>query len=311
MDPLEGIATFAAVVEAQSFSGAARDLNRSKAAVSSQIQRLEDRLGVRLLHRTTRRLSMTDEGRAYYEHARRIMDEARDAEDALENLSAEPRGVLRLNAPMSFGIRHLGGAVAEFMQRHPDVEVDLVLNDRQVDLVEDGFDMGIRIARLGDSSLIARRVAPCRRIVVASPEYWKRRGKPEHPDDLKDHDILLYSYLAEPGVWSFKGPEGPITVNVDGRLRANNGDVLLEAAKEGLGVDLVPTFFCCDELMDGSLEPALLEYEDDPIFIYAVYPHRRHVATRVRVFVDFLADRLGEHPYWDAWAESGVLPIEF
>ena len=306
MDPLEGISTFAAVVEAQSFSGAARDLNRSKAAISSQIKKLEDRLGVRLLNRTTRRLSMTDEGRAYYEHARRILDEAREAEDALDNLTAEPRGVLRVNAPMSFGIQHLGGAVTEFMQQHPDVEVDLVLNDRQVDLVEEGFDMGIRIAQLGDSSLIARRLAPCRRVVVASPEYWKRRGKPKHPDELNDHDVLLYSYLAEAGVWSFKGPEGAITLNVNGRLRANNGDVLIDAAKQGLGVNLVPTFICCDELMNGSLEPALLEFEDDPISVYAVYPHRRHLATRVRAFVDFLADRFGERPYWDAWADQAA-----
>ncbi len=301
-DPLDGISTFAAVVDAASFSGAAKALRRSKAAVSTQVRRLEDRLGVRLLHRTTRRLSLTDEGRAYYEHCRRILDEAKEAEDALDNLTAEPRGLLRVNAPMSFGVLHLGTAVAEFMQVHPDVEIDLVLNDRQVDLVEDGFDMAIRIADLPDSSLIARRLAPCRRVVIASPEYWSRRGRPSHPSELADHEALIYDYLSEPGVWPFKGPEGPFTVKVSGRLRANNGDALIEAARAGLGIDYSPTFFCCNDLTHGALETALADFEADPIAIYAVYPHRRHLSTRVRAFVDFLADRFGERPYWDDWS---------
>lgn len=302
-DPLDGMAVFAAVVEAESFTGAARALRYSKAAVSMQIQRLEDRLGVRLLNRTTRRLSLTDEGRAYYEHCRRILDEAREAVDALESLNAEPRGTLRINAPMSFGILHLGDAVADFMLAHPKVEVDLVLNDRRVDLIEDGFDLAIRIASLPDSSMIARRLAPCRLIVVASPAYWNERGRPAHPGDLKDHEALIYDYLSEPGVWTFKGPEGKKTsVTVTGRLRANNGDILLQAAKQGLGVCLAPTFFCSADMECGALETVLSDFEDDPVSVYAVYPHRRHLSTRVRAFVDFLAERFGEKPYWDQWA---------
>lgn len=301
-DPLDGVSVFTAVVEAQSFSAAARALRRSKAAVSTQIQRLEDRLGVRLLNRTTRRLSLTDEGRAYYEHCRRIMAEAKEAEDALYSRTTEPRGLLRVNAPMSFGVLHLGQAVADFMDLHPELEVQLVLNDRQVDLIEDGFDMAIRIARLPDSSLIARRLAPCRRVIVASPEYWARHGRPTHPNDLAHHEALIYDYLAEPGVWPFKENGQTFDVSVSGRLRANNGEVLLAAACAGLGVDYSPTFFCCDHLINRSLEPVLAEYEADPISIYAVYPHRRHLATRVRTFVDFLSDRYGERPYWDAWA---------
>ncbi|MEH6477810.1 MAG: substrate binding domain-containing protein [Sneathiella sp.] len=242
---------------------------------------------------------MTDEGRAYLEHCRRILAEARDAEDSLDSLNAEPHGLLRINAPMSFGILHMGSAIADFMQAHPNIHVELVLNDRLVDLVEDGFDMAIRIARLPDSSLIARRLAPCRRIVVASPDYWNRHGRPTHPDQLVDHEALIYDYLAEPGTWSFKGPEGSFTVNVKGRLRANNGNVMLAAARQGLGVDLLPTFFCYDELARGELEPMLQAFEDDPISVYAVYPHRRHLTSRVRSFVDFLVDRFGERPYWD------------
>ncbi|MBO6519671.1 MAG: LysR family transcriptional regulator [Rhodospirillales bacterium] len=298
-DPLEGMSVFAAVVDAESFTGAARQLRLSKGAVSVQIQKLEDRLGVRLLNRTTRRLSLTDEGRAFYEHCRRILDEAREAVDALDSLGAVPRGVLRINAPMSFGILHLGPAVAEFMHEYPEVVIDMTLNDRQIDVVEEGFDMAIRIARLPDSSLIARRLAPCRRVVMASPEYWDKHGRPSHPSDLKDHDALIYDYLPEPDTWTFKGPEGRFSVTVSGRLRANNGEVLLNAAKRGIGVDLAPTFFCCGEIQSGELEVALTDYEDDPISVYAVYPHRRHLSPRVRAFVDFLADRFGENPYWD------------
>lgn len=303
-DPLEGITVFAAVVEAESFSGAARTLRRSKAAVSTQIQKLEDRLNVRLLHRTTRQLSMTDEGRAFYEHARRILDEAQEAHDALDNLNNEPRGTLRLNAPMSFGQLHLGSAIADFMALHPDIEIDLELNDRQIDLVEDGYDMAIRIASLPDSSLIARRLAPCRRVILASPDYWDQHGRPEHPRDLKNHEALIYSYVPEPNKWIFQKDGQTITVPVSGRYRANNGEVHLRAAMQGLGVYLCPTFFCCDQLKDGSLEMVLSDYAPEPISVYAVYPHRRHLATRVRAFVDFLSDRFGDQPYWDEWTTA-------
>jgi len=298
-DPLEGMTVFAAVVDAGSFTAAARQLRASKAAVSTQVQKLEDRLGVRLLNRTTRSLSLTDEGRAFYEHSRRILDEAREAIDALDNADAAPRGVLRINAPMSFGTMHLGPAIADFMLTYPEIEVDLALNDRHIDVIEDGFDVAIRISRLPDSSLIARRLAPCRRVLLASPAYWDRKGRPAHPSDLKNHDALIYDYLLEPDTWTFKGPEGQISVIVSGRMRANNGEVLLDAAKRGLGVCLAPTFFCCGEVRGGELEIVLSEFEDDPISVYAVYPHRRHLSPRVRAFVDFLADRFGENPYWD------------
>jgi len=298
-DPLEGMSIFAAVVEAESFTGAARTLKYSKAAISTHIQKLEDRLNTRLLNRTTRRISMTDEGRVFYEHCRRILDEAREAIDALDNSNTEPRGVLRINSPMSFGTMHLGAAVAEFMEAYPDVSVDMVLNDRQVDLIEDGFDLAIRIGRLPDSSLIARRLAPCRRILVASPDYWDRKGRPSHPSDLKDHDALIYDYLDDPNTWTFKDGDTDVSVSVQGRLRANNGEVLLDAALRGLGIYLSPTFFCFDALRANKLEIALRDFGEDPLSVYAVYPHRRHLSPRVRAFVDFLAERFGENPYWD------------
>ena len=302
IDPLEGVSVFAAVVEAESFSGAARTLRCSKAAVSTQVQKLEDRLGVRLLNRTTRRLSLTDEGRAYFEHARRMLDEAREATDAIDSLDAEPRGLLRVNAPMSFGILHLGPALAEFIKAHPKIDVELNLNDRRIDLIEEGYDLAVRIARLADSTLIARRLAPCRRVIVAAPDYWNRHGRPSSPEDLRNHEALIYEHMENPDNWRFKGSEGQISVTVRGRYRANNGEVLMAAAKAGLGVCLEPTFLCCGELQRGELEIALENFEDDANSVYAVYPHRRHLSTRVRALVDFLVEHFGDPPYWDAWA---------
>lgn len=304
MDPLEGVSTFVAVVDAQSFSGAAKSLRRSKAAVSLQVKKLEERLGVRLLNRTTRRLSLTHEGRGYVEHCRRILEEAREAEELLNSTKATPKGLLRVNAPMSFGIQHLGDAVADFMLEYPEVEVDLVLNDQVVDLLDNGFDLAVRIANLPDSSLVARRLAPCRRVVVGTPEYWDKCGRPVHPNDLKSHNALLYDYLEERDTWRFKGPNGFIKVPLRGKLRTNNGDVMSAAARKGLGIDLMPTFLCCDDLSSGRLEAVLKDFEDDPISVYAVYPHRRHLSTKVRVFVDFLADRFKGRPYWDEWDAS-------
>lgn len=192
------------------------------------------------------------------------------------------------------------------MIRHPDIHIDLDLNDRLVDVVEDGYDMAIRIASLPDSSLIARRLAPCRRAVIASPAYWDQHGRPDHPEQLSDHEALIYAYSPDPERWVFKDGNTSITVPVKGRYRANNGEVLLEAAIKGLGIHLCPTFFCCDQFQDGTLEAVLMDYESEPISVYAVYPHRRHLSTRVRAFVDFLADRFGEQPYWDPCSETAT-----
>ncbi len=299
MTDLAGIAVFTEVARLGGFTAAARSLGLSKSTVSKQIARLEDRLDVKLLHRTTRRLSLTEVGQAYYERCRRIIEEAEEAEQAVTNLHAEPRGTLRVNVPMSFGILHVAQALPAFMAQYPELAVDLDLNDRRVDLVEEGFDMAIRIGELSDSSLVARRLAPCRIAVVASPVYWAEHGKPTHPDDLKHHDCLIYTLRNRPAEMRFQGPDGLITVTSTGRLRANNGNLLLEAAKAGNGVYVCPTFFCGPGLKDGSLEEALVDYPPSETSVYAIWPQSRHLSAKVRAFVDFMLDAFGPDPYWD------------
>ena len=300
MEKLDGLTVFAKVVEAGTFSAAARHFGLSKSAVSKQVAGLEDRLGARLLNRTTRRLSLTEVGAAFYERCTRIIAEVEEAELAVSRLHAEPRGTLHVNAPMSFGIRHLAPALPEFMDRYPEVTMDLVLNDRIVDLIDEGFDLAIRIARLADSSLIARKLATARIVVCAAPAYWRRHGRPDRPGDLKGHNCLIYTYLLTQNDLKFRGPDGVLSVKVSGTLRANNGDALLAAALGGLGVYVGPTFIVGEDLRAGRLEAALEDYEDDALSLYAVYPHSRHLSAKVRAFVDFLVERFGPRPYWDA-----------
>jgi DNA-binding transcriptional LysR family regulator len=300
MDRLEGMEVFARVVEAESFSAAARDLGLSKSAVSKQVSRLEDRLGVRLLNRTTRRLSLTEAGAAFYQGCQRAVAEAEAAEQAITHLAAAPRGTLKVNAPMSFGVCHLTPALSDFVARYPELTVDMALNDRMVDLVEEGFDVGIRIAVLRDSSLIARRLAPLRRVLCAAPGYLAARGMPLALDDLYAHHCLLYSYQVAGDHWGFSGPGGERRLKVRGRLRVNNGDALLEAALAGLGIAFLPSFICGEALRAGRLVHLLPEWSaPDDAAIHAVYPAGRNLLPKVRVFVDFLAERFGGTPYWD------------
>ncbi|MBL6946627.1 MAG: LysR family transcriptional regulator [Rhodospirillales bacterium] len=299
MDDLSSLAVFARVAERQSFTAAARDLGLSKSAVSKKLAALEGRLGARLLNRTTRRISLTEAGTAFFERARRILSDLDEAEQAVTRLQAEPRGNLRVNAPMSFGIQHMAPAMADFMAMYEDLTVTMDLNDRLVDLAEEGYDVAVRIAKLTDSTLIARKLAPARLAVCASPEYWRRHGVPEHPHDLAGHNCLFYTYLAQQDQWAFDGPDGPFSVRVRGNLRANSGDALRAAAAAGLGVYFGPTFIVGDDLRAGRLASALDEYAHTDLSIYAVYPHRLNVSAKVRVFVDFLAERFGAEPYWD------------
>jgi len=299
MDKLTGISVFAKVAERQNFTAAAQELGLSKSAVSKQIQRLEDRLGVRLINRTTRRLHLTESGQAFYQRARRVVEEAEQAEQAVMQLHDQPRGTLRINAPMAFGIRHLAPCLPEFIHRCPDLALDIAYDDRHVDLIEEGFDVGIRIAELDDSSIIARRLSPCRLAVVATPDYWDRHGRPHHPDELRQHECLIYEKNQSPGGWPFSGPDGPFRVPVKGRMRSNNGDALLEFAAAGLGAYLCPTFISGAHLASGHLEQVLHSYEPTGIFVNAIWPHNRHLSPKVRTFVDFLVERFGPKPYWD------------
>ena len=287
MDHLTGMAVFAKVVETGTFTGAAQAMGLSKGAVSKQIARLEDRLGARLLNRTTRRSSLTEVGAAFYERCRRIVAEAEEAELAVTRLHAEPRGTLRVNLPMSFGMLHMADALPDFMAAYPEISLDVTLDDRVVNVVDEGFDVVIRITELPDSSLIARRVAPFRIATCAAPAYWDAHGRPTHPDDLRHHACLLYSYLSNLNEWRYRGPDGPFAVRVDGPMRGNNGDLLRAAAVAGLGVVRSPTFIVGCDVVEGRLEQVLTEYEDDDRGIYAVYPHNRHLSAKVRAFMEF------------------------
>ncbi len=300
MDTLNGFTVFTRVVETGGFSSAARELNMSKSAVSKHVAGLEERLGVRLLNRTTRKLSPTEVGSAFYERALRIVQEVEETENAISALHAEPRGALRLNVPMSFGYAHVAPAMADFVARYPDISVDMVLDDRVVDLLDEGFDAAIRIARLPDSTLVARKLAPLRVAVCATPDYWKTHGTPGKPADLAGHNCLIYSYLSNKNQWLFQGPGGDFTVKVSGNIQANNGDALKAAALAGAGVFASPSFIVGEEIRNGSLQPVLCEYMQTGLAIYAVYPHNRYLSAKVRAFVDFFAERFGPEPYWDA-----------
>lgn len=300
MELLAGMAVFARVVDAGGISAAARDLRLSKSAVSKQLAALEDRLGARLLQRTTRRMSLTEAGTGFLEHCRRVVAEAEAAESAVGALQAEPRGTLRINAPMTFGTMHLAAAMPDFLARYPQVSVDMALNDRLVDLLEEGFDVAVRIGRLADSSLVARKLAPARRVIVASPSYLDRRGRPETLAELAGHDTLGYSYISTADEWRFHGPDGEESVRVEPRLKANNGEILLAACLAGAGVAAVPTFISGPSLRAGTLVRVLPQYESVGLGIHAVWPTARHLSAKVRAFVDFLAERFGPVPYWDA-----------
>jgi len=300
MERLDAMAAFARVVEAESFSAAARVLGLSKSAVSKQVSRLEDRLGLRLLNRTTRRLSLTEAGAAFYQGCQRVVAEAEAAEQAVTHLAGAPRGRLRVNAPMSFGVRHVSPALPEFLGRYPELAVDLTLNDRMVDLVEEGFDVGVRVAPLVDSSLVARRLAPNRSVLSAAPAYLEARGAPRDIDELEHHACLIYSYQATGAGWRLTGPGGARRLNVSGPLKVNNGDAILAAALGGLGIALLPCFICGDDLRAGRLVRVLPDWGlASDSAVSAVYPAARHLSPKVRVFVDFLVERFGDKPYWD------------
>ncbi|MBF0174242.1 MAG: LysR family transcriptional regulator [Magnetococcales bacterium] len=297
MDRITLMENFVRVVETGSFAEAARKGKISRAAVSKYMVALEEHLAVRLLQRTTRTLHLTTEGEDYYHRCRRILEEIAEAHQAVTHLHATPRGLLRISAPMSFGTIHLAPAVADFLQSHPFIEIELVLNDRLVDLVEEGFDIAMRIGVLQDSSLRARWLAPTRLKACASPAYLQQQGIPEQPEDLARHQCLIYSYSATPNVWRFQqhGPHGTErTVRVRGPLTANNGEVLRAAALTGVGIAILPDFLIDKDLAAQTLVALLPDFALPQPGMYAVYPSSRHLSIKVRRFIDFLVDRFGK-----------------
>ncbi len=299
MDRLDDMLAFIKVVDTRSFTAAAERLNLSKSVVSRRIAELENRLGARLLNRTTRKLSLTEVGQAYYERCSRILTDLEEAEQAVADLHAAPRGRLRVNAPVSFGMQHLAPAIAEFLARYTSIEIEMDLNDRYVDLIDEGYDLAVRIGRLRDSSLIAKRLAPARRVVCASPAYLEQHGTPATPEELINHNCLIYTNVPAAEQWQFRVGEEMRTVRVSGSLRANNGDLLHAAAVAGVGIVVLPTFMVGQALSSGALKTLLLDCYTSESNVYAVYPQNRHLSPKVRAFVDFLADRFGPRPYWD------------
>lgn len=292
LDHLSAMAVFARVVEAGGFSRAAASLGISKSAVSKQVSRLEDRFGTRLLNRTTRRISLTEAGERVLEHSRRAVAEFEAAEAEVGAHRDTPSGLLRVSVGVSFGQTELAPRLAEFLDGCPDLSIDLVLNDRRVDLVEEGYDVALRIGTLQDSSMMARRIAPIRRITAASPSYLARRGEPESPSDLSAHSCLGYSYLNGGTAWDFSGPSGDLRHRFAPRMLSNNGNALTAAAVGGLGVVQVPTFILGRSLGAGEVVEILPDFRPPPIGLYVVYPAGRPLAAKVRYFIDFCVETL-------------------
>lgn len=301
MDRFEEMQTFVRVVDAGGLSAAARRLDIARSAVSRRLAELEARLGVQLLTRTTRRINLTEHGRAFYERCVTLLAELEETERAVSSGHRALRGTLRIAAPLSFGIKHLSPLLDDFLKTHPDLTLDLDLNDRTVNLMEEGVDLAVRIGNLSDSTLVARRLAPVNRMFCASPAYLARRGEPRHPDELSGHLGLHYSNMPETRHWQYRRADGGWgSVNVPTRMRANNGEMLLKAAIDGLGVLASPTFICYEAITQGLLQPILTDCVLPQSAVYVMYPRQRHLPQRLRVLINHLAGALGDAPYWDA-----------
>lgn len=299
MDRLGALVAFCRVVEAGGFSAAAAELNVSHTVMSKQVHQLESMLGAQLLNRTTRRLALTEAGQAYYERARRILEDLQEADLAVTQHHATPRGTLRINAPMAFGTLDVALWLPRFMARHPDLKIDLVCNDRFVDLIEEGFDVALRLAHdLPDSSLMAKRLASSKMLLVASPAYLEKHGTPRIPQDLAKHNCLTYTLVPRPNEWMFNMPDGSReTVTVRGTLQANTSLALRAAAVAGVGITATTSFVVHDDIARGDLVPVLSDYVARARELYAIYPHNRHLSPKVRAFIDF-ASEVYQAPRW-------------
>jgi len=301
MDRIEAMRAFVTVVNESTFTRAAERLDTSPQLVSKYVSQLETHLGVRLLNRTTRRIHLTEAGSQYYQRAQQVLSDIDDMENQLGDLQTEAQGLLRISAPVSFAIRHMAPLLSEFQKAHPAVGIDLQLNDRKVDIVEEGFDIALRIGRLKSSSLIAKRLAPVRLVLCASPAYLEQYGTPGKPEDLSGHRYLRYSYMnMDPGHSLQKWLQDNSRESTRGMV-SNNGDVLVEAAIAGTGIALQPTFIAGAAIREGKLRVVLPDHEPEPMALYAVYAHRQLLASKVRSFIDFIDGFFGDPPYWDGF----------
>lgn len=299
MDRLDAMNAFTKVVATRSYAEAARRLGLTRSAVSKAVSELERSLGARLLDRTTRRVSPTEAGLAYYERCVSILAQVEETEIQISRLHDEPKGVLKINAPMSFGMLYLGEAVADFMARHGDLHVELTLDDRFIDPLAEGVDVTLRIGTLADSSLIARRLAPAKRALVASPGYLARHGAPQTPADLSSHRCLHYGHASPTPRWQLTEGGKPVSVPIMAALCSNNGDVLRAAALKGNGVTPLPTFMVGPDIKAGRLAVVLPDHQPTALGIFALYAPNRYLAAKTRVFIDFLVECFGPEPEWD------------
>ncbi|MDD1780935.1 LysR family transcriptional regulator [Enterovibrio sp. ZSDZ35] len=300
MDKLTNMETFVRVVEIGSISGAADRMNIAKSAVSRRLKELEEFLSVQLFHRTTRTMHATETGIEYYKHCLRILEDLREAEEATSQAHCVLQGPLKVAVPSTFGVLHIGPAINDFLAEHPQIEFELDFNDRQVDLIQEGYDMAIRIADLPDSTLLARKIATVRHVLCASPDYLEENGTPERVADLSNHNAVVYSLSRDITHWRLVSPEGKqAKVKINPVLKASSGEFLLSAVEKGLGIAYLPTFVVHNGLREGRLSKVLPGYGAGELNAYAIYPQTRHLSRRVRTFIDFLAARFEGKPYWD------------
>lgn len=306
MDRFDEMQCFIRVVESKGITAAAERMGVAKSVVSRRLQELENRLGVKLLQRTTRRIHLTDDGRRFYEQSRRIFEQLEEAEQSISSGQQHVHGLLRVAAPLSLTLRHLTPVFNAFLEQYPDVDLDLDVQDREINLIEEGVDLTIRVGQLHDSSLVARKLAPVPSVLCASPDYLERYGVPERPEQLAKHHGLSYGHISDQRQWTlFDAEGGAHYARPHIRMRINNGDVILQSVLAGFGVAVMPTFICYQELAQGLLQPILTDYTIETTSAYAIYPSRRHLPLRVRVFIDFLAEQMGESPPWMPTESSG------
>lgn len=301
MENLTDIAVFVRVVKAGSFTAAAEELGLSRSVISKYITRLEQRFAVRLLNRTTRRLSLTEAGNCFFEKSQSALTQLEDAEGEILAMQGKPSGLLRISAPSSFGVLHLAPLLPQFQRDCPGLKIDLSIEDKQIDLVDAGIDLAIRIADLPDSSLVARRIAICKYVVCASPNYFKNNGTPVTPEDLERHNCLSFQFWDTPNRWHFLSNDDQFrSVKIRGEVVSNNSLALRQILLVGGGITMAPTFLVGDDIANGRLIQVLDKYQCKSISIYAVYPHRKYLAAKVRAFINFLSDHIQpDTPYWD------------
>lgn len=298
MDKLTRIKVFVNVVETGSFTSASERMGLSRAAASKYVSQLETSIGARLLNRTTRHVSTTESGRIYFERCKEILHNIDEADEMVSGMSGEPQGTLRISAPSVFAQRHLTPLVSEFTKMYPNVNVNIMVSDRYVDLVDEGYDVAIRVSNLENSDLIAHHIARCRHVLIASPDYLKTAPPLNKPSDLKNHSCVLYSYT-EGAKWPLTKDGKDYSEKITPAMVSNNPEVLLEAVIAGMGISIMPTFIASNAIHRGDLQMVLQDYQSLELQIYAVYASRQYLPAKIRVFINYLKEQINDPPYWD------------